>query len=514
MPPIGTKNLGLIKAIHVGVNPPLNVKILWYNDSTSPYTTGPAKVHYYYDVIVADWMPLGAGIVINGIFTYIAFATSCVGADFSLSFDANIHCYWAIITSSSAIANVDLVPLLFEDRWTKFCRCGGASGSGNYTYIGYADSCSGDNFGESLQYEVDCDDCKLADTFLTVSGNSSFAPTNLGDGVEIVLTNVTPGQQLILDVKMNGALPLDNLIDYCVSISTLPNFDGKMDISLGDDIIHLDGPTSLTKQTIQNQGSQLLITIPNIVQPAINSTITIKIGTSECCSEEVDGKCYKCRCYFGIITSDTPIDTLTPEMFENNWIDICCDDSGADSCCDQINILNQQIENVNELIQNQNITHNQQINNLNQQLVILQQQLTDCCNDNEQQMAALKDLLNSTVSSMNESIEELRSTVENLEGRVDELEGEVSGPAVLPKIASGVTEMINDSISAFIETDYNPNRATDLEYSDTLATSSKNYTDTKFDSLNENLGITNDNVSSNTDELKNHEDRIKALEPR
>jgi hypothetical protein len=98
MPPIGTKNLGLIKAIHVGVNPPLNTKILWYNDSTNPYTTGPAKVHYYYDVIAADWLPLGTGATINGIYTYIAFASTCEGGNFSLSFDPDDHCFWAVIT--------------------------------------------------------------------------------------------------------------------------------------------------------------------------------------------------------------------------------------------------------------------------------------------------------------------------------------------------------------------------------------------------------------------------------
>lgn len=58
MPPIETKNLGLIKAIHVGINPPMNIKIIWYYDGTTPYTTGPAKVHYYYDVISSQWKPL------------------------------------------------------------------------------------------------------------------------------------------------------------------------------------------------------------------------------------------------------------------------------------------------------------------------------------------------------------------------------------------------------------------------------------------------------------------------
>ena len=62
MAPKATKNLGLVKAIHVGVNPPLNVKMIWYNDSTLPYTTGPAKVHYFYDVVTSEWQPLSGTI--------------------------------------------------------------------------------------------------------------------------------------------------------------------------------------------------------------------------------------------------------------------------------------------------------------------------------------------------------------------------------------------------------------------------------------------------------------------
>ena len=30
----GSKNLGLIKAIHKGINPPLNTAILWYDDNS------------------------------------------------------------------------------------------------------------------------------------------------------------------------------------------------------------------------------------------------------------------------------------------------------------------------------------------------------------------------------------------------------------------------------------------------------------------------------------------------
>jgi len=63
-----TKNLGLVKAIHVGLNPPLNIKMLWYNTNPSE------NRHYYYDVIALMWKPListstGGGTTYNFIDT-------------------------------------------------------------------------------------------------------------------------------------------------------------------------------------------------------------------------------------------------------------------------------------------------------------------------------------------------------------------------------------------------------------------------------------------------------------
>jgi len=52
-----TKNLGLIQAISIGVNPPINKLMIWYN------TTPGINRHYYYDVISLQWLPLyGGGI--------------------------------------------------------------------------------------------------------------------------------------------------------------------------------------------------------------------------------------------------------------------------------------------------------------------------------------------------------------------------------------------------------------------------------------------------------------------
>lgn len=65
MPPINTKNLGLIKAIHKGVNPPLNIAMIWYNDNIGQ------KKHYVYDTVLAMWVPLAptAGPSVTAVIT-------------------------------------------------------------------------------------------------------------------------------------------------------------------------------------------------------------------------------------------------------------------------------------------------------------------------------------------------------------------------------------------------------------------------------------------------------------
>jgi hypothetical protein len=506
-PPIGTKNLGLIKAIHVGVNPPLNTKILWYNDSTNPYTSGPAKVHYYYDVILADWMPLGAGATINGVYTYIAFATTCEGADFSMNFEPGVHCFWAIITSNTVIAVIDLLPELFEGRWTKFCACGGSEGSGNYTYIAFADDCEGTNFGEEMLYEVDCNACQYADTFLVESGNSSFQVTNTGTGVEIEMINVAPGQQLILNVQMTPAVLLNDLIDYVVKVSTLPSYAGDLEISLGvpSEVLYLAYPTTGVEQPIQNQGSQLIINVPNNGQPLINSTMTIQVGTAECGAKVIEGQCFLCRCYFGIITSPTLIETLTPELFTNKWIKICCDSNNSCDCEGKFDLLEQQIINLNEMLQDQIQIYNTQINNLTIEISNLQSQLVECCEAANLRISNLENLLNETINSFQATLDSLTSETATLDGRVDILESESTSSGIMLKIDSNVRVAAGEEIQKFVDTVYDPDRMADLDYVDTISTGIVDYVNTQVSSLSSGIG---DLDTITTD----HEARIVVLE--
>lgn len=47
-----TQNLGLVKLVHTGVNPPVNTMMIWYDSNTG------INIHKYYDVNSSSWLPL------------------------------------------------------------------------------------------------------------------------------------------------------------------------------------------------------------------------------------------------------------------------------------------------------------------------------------------------------------------------------------------------------------------------------------------------------------------------
>lgn len=50
------KNLGLVKAIHIGTAPPNNTKLLWFDDNIGQ------KIHKAYNFDLSTWMPLTANV--------------------------------------------------------------------------------------------------------------------------------------------------------------------------------------------------------------------------------------------------------------------------------------------------------------------------------------------------------------------------------------------------------------------------------------------------------------------
>jgi len=66
------KNLGLVKAIHVGTTPPSNTNLIWYDNNTG------VNFHKYYDVVGGVWVPLGDGE--DPVYTGATPVTDSVGA--------------------------------------------------------------------------------------------------------------------------------------------------------------------------------------------------------------------------------------------------------------------------------------------------------------------------------------------------------------------------------------------------------------------------------------------------
>ena len=55
-----TKNLGLVKLIHVGTVAPSNLNMIWYDDNIG------VKIHKYYDTINSNWRILGGVLAKRG----------------------------------------------------------------------------------------------------------------------------------------------------------------------------------------------------------------------------------------------------------------------------------------------------------------------------------------------------------------------------------------------------------------------------------------------------------------
>lgn len=50
------KNLGTVRAIHIGSSPPSNIQMIWYNNGINAYTR---YKHHYYDTLTSAWRELG-----------------------------------------------------------------------------------------------------------------------------------------------------------------------------------------------------------------------------------------------------------------------------------------------------------------------------------------------------------------------------------------------------------------------------------------------------------------------
>ena len=439
----GTKNLGLMKAIHVGINPPLNTKLIWYNDSTTPYTTGPAKVHYYYDIITSDWQPLQSTATLSGNYGYIAYASNCDGGDFSLirnrdraDISKPYHTHWALIISDNPIPNP--TPDLFENLWTTYCD---SVQGGNYTYVGYADSCDGDNFSLEKNYKVPCDEVGKCE-YITKAirdnhvSSSSINLTEIQDGFRLSFNSASKGDLILVNLEISDE-KLKDLTDYCIEThvesGTTQLIDGMLAFNLENNQVGGQVLSPISQTGVQSfidtssVESQILIWIPQTYKSKINGNIDFKIGTKECCPNQKAATnpplkdCYKSRTCIAIITSDEEIENPNVDTFEGLWNCFCCTDSKdintgkLDNLEKQMSILNKNVSET-ELIQSNKIktlqgkTNNNKINISN-----LDTRLNKKIDDNNSQQDEENLLLKGEIKSLKNLVQQLTTRVANIE---------------------------------------------------------------------------------------------------
>lgn len=347
-----TRNLGLIQAIYKGINPPLNITILWYDDNPGQ------KIHKYYDVVSATWIPL-AGIftaTVNGIFTYIAYATDCEGTDFSLVLQPE-STHVAILTSITPISSPTQAN--FNGRWVRLCAI--TSSTPTYTYVRYADDRDGLNLSTAPVYETVCEECTWVDSFTEKSKIGNWNLVASPGGITINFNGLVIGNYLTIDLKELGLSipnftgkyfqvtqsdPFASNLNAIFDISTDPSSSSAYQFTGG--VAHAeDFIAPINGSAITLQPSTLNSNVP------ITGSIYIKIGKTTCQSPPT--QCYACRKFMAILVSPTALSDLeiVPAIFEGLWIPI----SGGCGCSDSdstIENFGQQLANLRAANENRN----------------------------------------------------------------------------------------------------------------------------------------------------------------
>jgi hypothetical protein len=429
----GTKNLGLIQAIYAGINPPLNTKIIWYDDNVG------VKLHKYYDVTISQWVPFGGNgtITINGHYVYIAFSSDCSGADFSFTFDVNTHTHTSILSSINPIPNNQLVPNLFKNKWIKFC---GDEKGGNYTYIAFADDCDGNNFGLEPTYIGDCGKCEIVDGYKPFTKPSDGLQYDLvvdGTTANLSFSGISP-KTIEIDLYLGGKKLLDGL-QYCIKLKVPGYVKNKFYIRLdGSEVGGYSFIPNGQDQEIKfkkiNNGSKLYIEFYES-KKELRGELSFQIGTEACCEDKT--KCKKCRKCWAIITSDTPILELSAENFKDKWVcDCSCNDSGSNA--DILN-LQQLIYNLAEI----QVSDKEELLKLINELYSLQKSLTEVVQNNYNSLSETINKNNqaiySSIKNINKQINEILISLGLMQTQVDDinkaLSDEIFNPRVIALIA-------------------------------------------------------------------------------
>lgn len=445
-----TRNFGLIKAIHVGVNPPLNIKMLWYDDNSGQ------KIHKYYEVSLSQWIPLGGNgtVTVNGTFAYMAYATDCSGENFSLTLGEN-STHWALVVSATEIAVGDLVPELFENKWTAFC--GESSGTGNFTYVRYADDCEGDNFGETPSYEVACEECSWLESSefsqIKIKGNWQLISTP--GGILVKFQDVTIGNFIQLGLLKDGSVIPNNSSQYILveqndSWTAVDNpnqsLEFNTDINSVDNYLYTNSPNQSTGFVKIFNGSQITISVPSTNDDRVSGEFVLKIGNTEC--ENEPEYCLACRKYMGIIISDTEIENVTAELFSEVWVPIgscgCGCSGGSSAANSSIENLAVRIDNLSKSVSQGDQANKLLIDNLNSDYnnyKISQNSIND---DLQEQITNNKNSVDNRLDTLTSNFDDQAQSLNDIDSRVSSIESTLDEAGIIAIIGSAINQKIAD----------------------------------------------------------------------
>lgn len=323
-------NLGLVKAIFTGINEPFNKKVLWYDENPGQF------IHKYYDIKTSSWVPLGnmksdSGSDLN---FYQAYASNNKGANFSLTYNKSIHKYTSIISSENELTPRDLVATLFEDKWIKY-SIGEENDGGNFTYLAFADTPDGGNFGLEHYYLRYIETCKYLNSEAykinsKPSGdvkNYKLLYNNEVDSVTLMYENNSP---TLFQVDIDEG-KLDNGIPYMVEINIPINNPTKFYVrldgneKLGYLIEHKTNDAKSFRFEKISYGSKLFIEFEDgsTIKP-YKGSMEIRIGTMSCSLDNSIKELRICRKFWGQINSKVAIkeSDLKAEMFKDKWVHI------------------------------------------------------------------------------------------------------------------------------------------------------------------------------------------------
>jgi len=406
-----TKNFGLIKAIHVGVNPPLNTKIIWFDDNPG------IKIHKYYSVIGAAWTPLGSGATVNGIYTYIGYATSTEGANFTTTKQVT-STYWAVITSTTPITT--LTSTLFSGRWTAFD--GSGSGGGNFTYVGFADDESGLNFSVEPKYEVACEVCSWVDSFTIKSSTGSFALTPVTEGVRIDFTNLVYGNIIEITLK-RGTTLIPNLSQQYFEIIKDAAWSAEGILELNTDANSTDnfviyneaGTADSFIKTINGSVARLKVSTNGV--SGFSGSIVLKVGSAQCePSYVIPTNCYEFRKFIGIKTQDMEASIVNAALFNGTWAPLLGSNNYSEegNYNEQIAKLWEEINNTNSDLLALSISHDAFLSNQTTFNNTIDQTVTNNKTEYDQKMTLLEQADIDSRDRANHTGVQAISTVTNL----------------------------------------------------------------------------------------------------